>query len=91
MQYNDFRACMKIAFYKICFTHCGRFVPNLGEAAACIDDWKSSVNSGHLEKHDRKCMYMKAYNPFRKDCMPFKFLLNCCNRGGVIRKAWCKI
>lgn len=55
---------MKIAFYKICFTHCGRFVPNLGEAAACIDNWKSAVNSGHLENYERKCMYMKAYNPF---------------------------
>ena len=26
------RACLKIAFYKMCFTLCGRFVPNLAQS-----------------------------------------------------------
>ncbi len=31
------RACLKIAFYKMCFTLCGRFVPNLGDVAGYIN------------------------------------------------------
>ena len=31
------RACLKIAFCKMCFTFCGRFVPNLGGVAGYID------------------------------------------------------
>ncbi len=35
--YNSARACLNIAFPKMCVTVCGRFVPNLRGVVGCVD------------------------------------------------------